>query len=93
MAEHADWREAMRQIRLAVASLDPAQRPALLHALERWAMLEELATCLQSDEIVRDPLGLWHWGETTDGPQIGAHAIDLLHALDALPMQAEESNG
>lgn len=87
------WGEPMRSIRLAVATLDPSQRPALLAALDRWAMLEELVSCLQSDEIVRDPLGLWHWGESLSGPQIGAHAIDLLHALKALPMRAEESNG
>lgn len=52
---------------------------------EETAMLRELASCLMSDEIARDPLGNWHWGNMR-GPLVGAHAVDILHALKKLPM-------
>jgi hypothetical protein len=58
---------------------------------ERVSMLEELLLALQSDEIYRDDEGLHRWGDACDGdpnppgPMIGAHVIDLLHALGAWP--------
>lgn len=83
---------SMRDVRKSLVKLSPEDRHAIILALdyaqaerEEAAMLRELAACLMSDEIARDPLGHWHWGDMR-GPLIGAQAIDLLHALKKLPM-------
>lgn len=63
------------------------------HTLDCLSTCRSLVLCLASDEVYRDPLGNYRWGDVSNGelnppgPLIGAHAVDLLHSLGVLPGQ------